>query len=252
MTKAITISSGHGLYVNGARALVDEVEQARKITDAIAKALKGSMQVNVFHDNTSKNQRDNINKIVSYHNSTNRVGDYSIHLNSSAGVKDTDIGVEVLCYSEKERPHAEALAKAISKATGLKYRGAKIRPDLGFLRSTTKPAFLIEAYFVNSKADVLKMDEAHEIETFAYAVAQTIATHNGVTAPQKPQNSKPEGKPMTNKNTLTTTAKADLKALLKEVYNEKVFTTDHSGKVETMTDGEALGLLISVVKRTRK
>lgn len=66
----------------------------------------------------------------------------------------------------------------------------------------------------------------------------------------KPTNTKTEGKPMTNENTLTTTAKADLKALLKYMHNQKVFSADHSGKVETMTDGEALGLLISVVKRT--
>lgn len=65
-------------------------------------------------------------------------------------------------------------------------------------------------------------------------------------------NKKEDEKPMTTKNTLTTTAKDDLKALLKEVYNEKIFTTDHSQKVETMSDGEILGLLISVVKRTRK
>lgn len=63
-------------------------------------------------------------------------------------------------------------------------------------------------------------------------------------------NTKPEGKPMTTKNTLTNTAKDDLKALLKYMYNQKLFSADHSAKVETMTDGEALGLLISAVKRT--
>lgn len=63
-------------------------------------------------------------------------------------------------------------------------------------------------------------------------------------------NKKPEEKPMTTKNTLTKTAKDDFTALLKHMVDKKLFTTDHSAKVETLTDGEALGLLISVVKRT--
>ncbi|MFY0520938.1 N-acetylmuramoyl-L-alanine amidase family protein [Lysinibacillus sp. UGB7] len=51
-------------------------------------------------------------------------------------------------------------------------------------------------------------------------------------------------------NTLTSTAKDDLKALLKEAKSKGILKVDHSEKVGSMTDGEALGLLISVVKRT--
>ncbi|WP_409370271.1 N-acetylmuramoyl-L-alanine amidase family protein [Lysinibacillus sp. 38-6] len=51
-------------------------------------------------------------------------------------------------------------------------------------------------------------------------------------------------------NTLTSTAKEDLKGLLKETYQRGILKLDHSEKVGSMTDGEALGLLISVVKRT--
>lgn len=51
-------------------------------------------------------------------------------------------------------------------------------------------------------------------------------------------------------NTLTSTAKEDLKALLKEAKSKGILKVDHSEKVGSMTDGEALGLLISVVKRT--
>ncbi|MFJ7663765.1 N-acetylmuramoyl-L-alanine amidase family protein [Lysinibacillus sp. NPDC097162] len=51
-------------------------------------------------------------------------------------------------------------------------------------------------------------------------------------------------------NTLTSTAKEDLKGLLKETYQKGILKVDHSERVCSMTDGEALGLLISVVKRT--
>ncbi|MGE8004057.1 peptidoglycan recognition protein family protein [Lysinibacillus sp. NPDC093216] len=51
-------------------------------------------------------------------------------------------------------------------------------------------------------------------------------------------------------NSLTSTAKEDLKSLLKTTYQKGILKVDHSEKVGSMTDGEALGLLISVVKRT--
>jgi len=51
-------------------------------------------------------------------------------------------------------------------------------------------------------------------------------------------------------NTLTLTAKEDLKTLLKKTYQKGILKVDHSEKVNSMTDGEVLGLLISVVKRT--
>lgn len=51
-------------------------------------------------------------------------------------------------------------------------------------------------------------------------------------------------------NTLTSTAKEDLKGLLKETYQKGILKVDHSERVGSMTDGEVLGLLISVVKRT--
>lgn len=180
MKKTITISSGHSKYVSGAKSIVDEVEQARIITNAIALALESTMNVNVFHDDKSRTQRDNINTIVNYHNSTKRIGDYSIHLNASGAVTKDDKGVEVLYYADKNKQHAVDLAKAISDATGMKNRGAKKRTDLGFLRNTNVSSWLIEAYFVNSKADVDKMNEVSEIEKFALAVAETIAKFNGL------------------------------------------------------------------------
>ncbi|MGN4127607.1 N-acetylmuramoyl-L-alanine amidase family protein [Lysinibacillus sphaericus] len=51
-------------------------------------------------------------------------------------------------------------------------------------------------------------------------------------------------------NTLTSTAKQDLKGLLKDAKARGILKVDHSERVDCMTDGEALGLLISVVKRT--
>ena len=50
--------------------------------------------------------------------------------------------------------------------------------------------------------------------------------------------------------TLTSTAKQDLKDLLKETHKRGIMKVDHSQRVDMMNDSETLGLLISVVKRT--
>jgi len=70
---------------------------------------------------------------------------------------------------------------------------------------------------------------------------------NGPTKPTTPIKPKEERK---MPNTLTSTGKEDFKALLKETYKRGILKVDHSEKVCSMTDGQALSLLISVVQRT--
>ncbi|MFJ7668012.1 hypothetical protein ACIQXI_12925 [Lysinibacillus sp. NPDC097195] len=50
--------------------------------------------------------------------------------------------------------------------------------------------------------------------------------------------------------TLTSTAKQDLKDLLKETHKRGIMKIDYSDRVGSMSDSEALGLLIAVVRRT--
>ncbi|MEK5038962.1 peptidoglycan recognition protein family protein [Sporosarcina sp. FSL K6-3457] len=50
---------------------------------------------------------------------------------------------------------------------------------------------------------------------------------------------------------LPQTQKDDMRALLKRAHNEKVFSVDHTSKVDTMTRGQATDLLISYVARTK-
>lgn len=51
--------------------------------------------------------------------------------------------------------------------------------------------------------------------------------------------------------TLPKTQQDDMRALLKRAYNDKVFSVDHSTKVDKMTRGEALDLLISYNARKK-
>ena len=161
----VVISSGHGLYVRGARGLIDEVDEARHVTNRVAEILQGAdVPVNVFHENTARSQRGNVNNIIQYHNGQIRDLDVSVHFNDVAGgMREAGIGVEVLYRSgkDKARQIAGRVARAISDASGLILRhqwravaGTVPSTAIGFLNNTTAPAILIEVCFVNSRTDV--------------------------------------------------------------------------------------------------
>lgn len=169
----VTISSGHGKYVSGASSIIDEVTEARKVVDRVVDILKEMGEpVNVYHDNTSKNKKDNVNNIVKQHNLTTRDKDVSIHFNASTYTKSA-VGVEVLYKTATNKDLASKLSKAISVASGLKDRGAKQRDNLGFLNNTNKGAVLIEICFVDSEADVKIYKE--KFEDICIAIAETIS-----------------------------------------------------------------------------
>ncbi|MGG3890034.1 N-acetylmuramoyl-L-alanine amidase [Metabacillus fastidiosus] len=130
MFNNIGISSGHSLLVRGATDLIDEVNEARQVTNRIAGYLKElSCSVFVFHDDTSNTQSQNINTIVKHHNSQQRDLDVSVHFNA-AGKTDSPRGVEVLYVNDKYKALAEKVSKAIADASGLTNRGAKKKNKL--------------------------------------------------------------------------------------------------------------------------
>ena len=176
----IAISSGHGLYVRGASGLIDEVDEARRVTGQVAEVLKrANISVNIFHENYARTQRDNINAIVQHHNKQDRNLDVSVHFNAVAGIRDEGIGVEV-CYArgnDAMRVIAGRVAKAISDASGLKLRrgdGTFPRSDLGFLNNTNiNRAVLVEVCFVNSREDV-RLYQLH-FEDICKGIARAIS-----------------------------------------------------------------------------
>jgi N-acetylmuramoyl-L-alanine amidase len=148
--KRIVISSGHGKLVRGASGILDEVNEARKVTDQVARKLTArGVDVKVFHDDTSTSQNQNLNTIVNFHNKQKRDLDVSVHFNAYEQV-EKPMGTEVLYVSQ------QALAAEVSSAIascGFINRGAKKRSDLFFLNNTDMPAILLEVCFVDSEAD---------------------------------------------------------------------------------------------------
>jgi N-acetylmuramoyl-L-alanine amidase len=120
------------------------------VVNRIADELRDrSVDVKVFHDDTSHSQNENLNTIVDYHNAQERDLDVSVHFNAYEQVSKP-MGVEVLYVTQS------ALAGEVSAAIadcGFLDRGAKRRTDLFFLNSTEMPSILIETCFVDSEAD---------------------------------------------------------------------------------------------------
>jgi len=147
----IVISSGHGKYVRGASGILDEVDEARKVVEALAEELRNrGVDVKTFHDDTSRSQNENLNTIVNYHNKQTRELDVSVHFNAYEQVSKP-MGTEVLYVTQSAL--AGEVSSAIAMAGGLLNRGPKKRTDLFFLNNTAKPAILIEVCFVDSIAD---------------------------------------------------------------------------------------------------
>lgn len=168
-----TISSGHGKHIAGSSSIIDEVTEARKVVNRVAEIMKELGEApNIFHDDTSKTQKTNVNTIVKYHNSTTRDKDVSIHFNASKKT-DKPVGVEVFYTTDANKELASKVSKAISDASGLKDRGAKHTDSLGFLNGTNKGAILIEVCFIDSSVDVELYKK--NFEAICIAIAETLA-----------------------------------------------------------------------------
>jgi N-acetylmuramoyl-L-alanine amidase len=150
-TNRIVLSSGHGLYVRGASGYLDEVNEARRVVDTVASLLShAGVEATTFHDDVSRSQSENLERIVSFHNSQQRDLDVSVHFNAYQ-TTNSPMGTECLYVTQSSL--AATVASKIAAAGDLINRGAKQRNDLYFLNETEMPAVLVEVCFVDSFAD---------------------------------------------------------------------------------------------------
>jgi N-acetylmuramoyl-L-alanine amidase len=169
----VVISSGHGKYVRGASGYIDEVDEARKVVEAVAHQLRElGVGVETFHDDVSQTQNENLERIVSFHNSQIRDLDVSVHFNAYVETSEP-MGCEVLFVTNGEL--AADVSAAIAQAARLIDRGAKQRNDLYFLSNTDQPAILIETLFVDSAADTDLYLDRENFDAICCAIAETIA-----------------------------------------------------------------------------
>lgn len=153
----IVMSSGHGKIVRGASGspvppYLDEVDEARKVVEASAKALRAlGVEIKTYHDDVSKSQNENLNRIVDFHNAQGAHDyDVSVHFNAYQ-TTSKPMGTEVLYVTQNEL--AVKVSQAIANAGGFINRGSKHRTDLFFLNQTHAKSILLEVCFVDSSVD---------------------------------------------------------------------------------------------------
>ncbi|ODV53460.1 N-acetylmuramoyl-L-alanine amidase [Lysinibacillus fusiformis] len=170
----ITVSPGHRGKNTGAMGLIDEGTEAINVAKRVTSILRAAgIITNYIVDNVSKSQAANIKWLIAQHNKSSREIDVSIHFNSVPGTHNKGIGTETLIYSGKNIDTATAITDAISNASGLQNRGVKIRTDLGLLKGTNKPCYLIEVCFVNDSVDVAMYKR--DFEKICQAIAGQLA-----------------------------------------------------------------------------
>src|SRR5262249_7689808 len=131
---------------------LDEVNEARRVVNRTAELIREDGNVvHVFHDDVSRTQDENLDRIVDWHNSISSDFALSVHFNAYQPTTTQPRGVEVLYVTQEEL--ARSIASEIAGAASLINRGPKYRNDLYFLNQTREKAVLIETAFCDSKPD---------------------------------------------------------------------------------------------------
>lgn len=235
----ISISPGHYGPKTGASGLIDEVTEAIRVSKRVTEILRGSsITTNYIEDNVSKSQSANIPWLIAQHNKTSRTIDVSVHFNASVGTQHKGIGTEVLVHNESNSKVAQNIVDAIAKVSGLKNRGVKIRTDLGLLKGTNKPCYLIEVCFVNDSVDVALYKR--DFEKICQAIATELAKAVGKTIKNNNTSSPVEG----NNRTRAI-------AIIKKAVKDKVFTSPHND-VEKYTGEQLFDYVLTYAERLNK
>ena len=149
----IAVRGGHCPKVPGARGILDELTEDRKVKDAVIKYLKqlGNEVLDVTPpDSISTSSAD-----LAY--GVNKANDWeadlfvSIHFNKAYDSYNGALGSEVCVYSNYDI--AQRVVNSL-ESLGLKNRGQKIRTGLYELRNTNMKAMIVETCFVEATEDV--------------------------------------------------------------------------------------------------
>lgn len=149
----IAVRGGHVPKVTGARGLIDELTEDRKVKDSVIKYLR-QLGCEVY-DVTPNDNTPTLNSELAYGvNRSNILGVdlfISIHFNKAYDSYNGSLGSEVCVYSSFDT--AQRVVNELAKL-GFKNRGQKIRNNLYELNHTKMKAMIIEVCFVEASEDV--------------------------------------------------------------------------------------------------
>lgn len=185
------VHGGHNFIVPGAKGLLDETEEDRKVTARVISALRAAGHtVYDCTDDSGRTQGQNLANIVAKCNAHPVDLNISNHLNAGGGT-----GVEVWCYNEKTKDIAAAICASVSAALGIPNRGVKYSKNLYVLRKTAGFAILVECCFVDNQNDASHWNADKCGDAIASAIAgKTVAgTTSAGSAPAPTPTPAPSG-----------------------------------------------------------
>ena len=185
------VHGGHNHIVPGAKGLLDETAEDRKVTARVISALRAAGHtVYDCTDDSGRTQGQNLANIVAKCNAHRVDLNISNHLNAGGGT-----GVEVWCYNEKTKDIAAAICASVSTALGIPNRGVKYSKNLYVLRKTAGSAILVECCFVDNQNDASHWNADKCGDAIASAIAgKTVAgTTSAGSAPAPTPTPAPSG-----------------------------------------------------------
>lgn len=185
------VHGGHNFIVPGAKGLLDETTEDRKVTARVISALMAAGHtVYDCTDDSGRTQGQNLANIVAKCNAHPVDLNISNHLNAGGGT-----GVEVWCYNEKTKDIAAAICASVSTALGIPNRGVKYSKNLYVLRKTAGSAILVECCFVDNQNDASHWNADKCGDAIASAIAgKTVAgTTSAGSAPAPTPTPAPSG-----------------------------------------------------------
>ena len=185
------VHGGHNFIVPGAKGLLDETAEDRKVTARVISALRAAGHtVYDCTDDSGRTLGQNQANIVAKCNAHPVDLNISNHLNAGGGT-----GVEVWCYDEKTKDIAVAICQNVSAALGIPNRGVKYSKSLYVLRKTSGRAILVECCFVDSQNDASHWNADKCGDAIASAIAgKTVAgTTSAGSAPAPTPTPAPSG-----------------------------------------------------------
>lgn len=180
----IAIRGGHNPGATGARAIIDELTEDRKVKDAVIKYLKelGHSVLDVTPGNCNVNA--DLKFGVDKANSWGADIFISIHFNKAYSNYNGALGTEVCVYNTlaEGKRIVDNLA-----ALGFKNRGQKIRKELYELKNTKMKSIIVETCFVEATKDV-EIYRKNGADKVGKVIAEAIANKK-VPAPKPPTTS---------------------------------------------------------------
>ena len=169
----IAVRGGHCPKVPGARAILDELIEDRKVKDTVIKYLKelGHSILDVTPPDSTSISSEDLYYGVNKANSWGADLFVSIHFNNAYSSYNGALGSEVCVYSNFDI--AQRVVDGLG-SLGFKNRGQKARTGLYELKNTKMKSMIIEVCFVEATEDVsLYKRLGHD--TIGKTIAESIA-----------------------------------------------------------------------------